>query len=145
MGSLRWRALLAAFVVFLALIHVLPSIPSVRNSSLGALLPSDEISLGLDLKGGIHLTLGVDLDAALSNAITSVGQDLRLEAREKKILVLRPRLLGTRQLEFTLLKQDQRADLDALLASRFGTMEITSAEDAGNGQVRYVLSATPTT
>ncbi|MDP3430960.1 MAG: protein translocase subunit SecD, partial [Desulfomicrobium sp.] len=85
MGSLRWRALLAAFVIFLALIHVLPSIPSIRNSSLGALLPSDEISLGLDLKGGIHLTLGVDVDAALANAITSTGQDLRFEAREKKI------------------------------------------------------------
>lgn len=141
MGSLRWRALLAAFVIFLAVIHVLPSIPQVRNSSLGALLPSDEISLGLDLKGGIHLTLGVDVDAALANAITSTGQDLRFEAREKKIPVLRPRLLGTRQLEFTLLKQEQRAELDELLSSRFSTMEITSTEDAGNGQLRYVLTA----
>jgi len=52
MGSLRWRALLAAFVIFLALIHVLHSIPSVRNSSLGALLPGDEIGLGLTSKAG---------------------------------------------------------------------------------------------
>lgn len=29
---------------------------------------------GPDLKGGIHLTLGVDLDTALANAITSYGQ-----------------------------------------------------------------------
>jgi preprotein translocase subunit SecD len=143
MGSLRWRALLAAFVIFLALIHVLPSIPSVRNSSLGALLPGDEIGLGLDLKGGIHLTLGVDLDAALSNAVTSIGQDLRLEAREKKILVLRPRLLDSRRIEFTLLKQEQRAELDELLGSRFGTMQIISTEDGGNGQLRYVLGVTP--
>ncbi len=142
MGSLRWRALLAAFVIVVALIYVLPSVPSVRNSSLGALLPDDEINLGLDLKGGIHLTLGVDLDAALANAITSAGQDLRLEAREKKILVLRPHLLGTRQLEFTLLKKEQQQEMDTLLRSRFSTMEITSVADGGNDQLRYVLTAT---
>jgi hypothetical protein len=39
MGSLRWRAMLAAFVIVLALIYVLPSVPSVRNSSLGAFAP----------------------------------------------------------------------------------------------------------
>lgn len=142
MGSLRWRAMLAAFVIVLALIYVLPSVPSVRNSSLGAMLPSDEISLGLDLKGGIHLTLGVDLDAALANAITSMGQDLRLEAREKKILVLRPRLVGTRQFEFALLKKEQQEGLDSLLRDRFSNMDVTVREDAGNGQVRYVLTAT---
>ena len=141
MGSLRWRALLAAFVIVVALIYVLPSIPSVRTSSLGALLPSDEINLGLDLKGGIHLTLGVDLDTALSNAITSVGQDLRVEARERKVPVLRPRLLGTRQLEFTLLKKEQQPEVDDLLKARFGSFEVTTREDAGNGQMRYVLTA----
>ena len=56
MGSLRWRAILAAAVVLVALVYFLPSVPAVRHSSLGALLPSQEISLGLDLKGGIHLT-----------------------------------------------------------------------------------------
>ena len=142
MGSLRWRALLAAFVIVLALLYVLPSIPSVRNSPLGSVLPADEINLGLDLKGGIHLTLGVDLDAALANAIGSAGQDLRLEAREKKIMVLRPKLLGTRQMEFSLLKTEQRQELESLLKGRFGSFEITTSEDAGNGQVRYVLTAT---
>jgi len=142
MGSLRWRALLAAFVIVVALIYVLPSIPSVRNSSLGALLPSDEINLGLDLKGGIHLTLGVDLDTALGNAITSASQDLRMEAREKKILVLRPHLLGSRQLEFFLIKKEQQQDLDELLSTRFKNLTVTTREEASNGQTRYVLTAT---
>lgn len=142
MGSLRWRAMLAAFVIVLGLMYVLPSIPSVRNSSLGSLLPSDQINLGLDLKGGIHLTLGVDLDAALTNAVTSLGQDIRAEAREKKILLLRPRFLGGRQLEFILVKNEQQKDIDDLLSSRFKTMTVSSRGDAGNGQTRYVLTAT---
>jgi preprotein translocase subunit SecD len=142
MGSLRWRALLAAFVIVVALIYVLPSIPSIRNSSLGGILPSDEINLGLDLKGGIHLTLGVDLDTAMANAITSAGQDLRVESRERKIPVLRPRLLGTRQLEFTLLKKEQQSEVDELLKARFGSFEVTTREESGDGQMRYVLTAT---
>jgi preprotein translocase subunit SecD len=142
MGSLRWRALLAALVIVVALIYVLPSVPSIRNSSLGAILPSDEINLGLDLKGGIHLTLGVDLDTALANAISSAGQDLRVEAREKKILVLRPRLVGKNQLEFTLLKPEQQQELDDLLASRFKNFTVTSRGDAGKGQLRYLLTVT---
>lgn len=142
MGSLRWRALLAVFVVVLALVYVLPSIPQVRSSMLGNILPSDEINLGLDLKGGIHLTLGVDLDAAVANAISGIGQDFRLEAREKKIPVLRPRVVGSRQLEFTLLKKDQQAELESLLTSRFGSLEITTREAAGGDQMRYVLTVT---
>ncbi len=141
MGSLRWRSLLAGFVIVWALVYVLPSIPAVRDSSLGALLPTDEVSLGLDLKGGIHLTLGVDLDTAMSNAISGAGQDLRVEARDKKILVLRPRLIGPGQIEFTLLKKEQQADLDDLLRARFGNFEVTSREDTGNDQLRYVLRA----
>ncbi len=140
MGSLRWRALLAAFVIVLALVYVLPSIPTVRDSKLGGMLPEAEINLGLDLKGGIHLTLGVDLDAAVGNAVTRMGQDLRMEARENNILVLRPRLVGTRQLEFSLLKKEQQAELESLLKSRFGSMEITTREAVGADQMRYLLT-----
>lgn len=142
MGSLRWRAILAAAVVLVALVYFLPSVPAVRHSSLGALLPSQEISLGLDLKGGIHLTLGVDLDTALVNAVTSMGQDIRAEAREKKITILRPKAVGTRQLEFVLLKAEQQKELDDLLRGRFGSMEVRSREEAGNGQLKYTLEVT---
>jgi preprotein translocase subunit SecD len=142
MGSLRWRAILAAAVVLLGLIYTLPSIPAVRNSSLGALLPSKEINLGLDLKGGIHLTLGVDMDTALTNAVTSLGQDLRVEAREKKITVLRPRAQGPRRLEFVLLKAEQQKEMDDLLRKRFDSMAVKTREDIGNGQLRYVLEIT---
>ncbi len=141
MSSLRWRTLLTAVVVLMALLYVLPSVPAVRNSSLKGLLPSNEINLGLDLKGGIHLTLGVDLDAALSNAVTNYGQDLRSEAREKKILLLTPRLVGHNRLEFFLVKKEQQSALDELLKTRFANMPVTSREDAANGQTRYVLTA----
>ncbi len=143
MGSLRWRAMAATVVVLMALVYILPSIPAVRTSPLGVILPDAEVNLGLDLKGGIHLTLGVDLDTALANAITSYGQDLRAEARDKKIALLRPRLQGKTKLEFVLVKAEQQADLEELLTKRFSQMNIVGRDDVGNGQTRYTLDSTP--
>lgn len=142
MGSLRWRGILAAVVVVGALIFILPSVPTVRDSSLSALLPSSELNLGLDLKGGIHLTLGVDLDAALANSMTIMGQDLRSEAREKKLVVLKPRLQSGGRLECTLVKKTQQKDFDELLVARFSQVEVVTREELGNAQVRYVLEPT---
>lgn len=143
MGSLRWRVIIAVTAAVVALLYVLPSVPGVRSSSLGSFLPEAIINLGLDLKGGIHLTLGVDLDTALSNSMTSVGQDLRLEARDKKIAVLRPRVQGKTRLEFILVKAEQRPELDELLNKRFIQMRVVSREEVGNDQIRYVLEPTP--
>ena len=66
----RWPVLLASIV------YVLPSLPGVGGSSLGNLLPDARISLGLDLKGGMHLTLGVEVDKAVSNSLSLTGQEL---------------------------------------------------------------------
>ena len=88
-GSLRWRMGLCLAVVLVALMYVLPSIPGVAGSPLARFLPSKTISLGLDLKGGIHLTLGVDMKKALEASLDRMGEDLKATAREKEINVLR--------------------------------------------------------
>lgn len=142
MGSLRWRAMLAAAVVLVGLMYVLPSIPAVQNSSLRTFLPAAELNLGLDLKGGIHLTLGVDLDVALSNAMSSLGQDIRTEARDEKIVVLRPRVVRATTLEFVLVHQDQQQKMDDLLRTKFSTVQVQSRENSDGGQVRYTLQPT---
>ena len=49
-----------------------------------------KINLGLDLKGGIHLTLGVDVAKAVSNSLALAGQDIRRLAKDEKIVVLHP-------------------------------------------------------
>ncbi len=70
--GLRWR-LSIAIVVFLAcLVYALPSLPGI-GTALERFLPSSKINLGLDLKGGIHLTLGVDVAKAVSNSLALAG------------------------------------------------------------------------
>ena len=77
MKSLSWRIVVSLLVLLASIVYVLPSLPGVGGSSLGNLLPDARISLGLDLKGGMHLTLGVEVDKAVSNSLSLTGQELR--------------------------------------------------------------------
>ncbi|MFQ8888940.1 MAG: hypothetical protein ACLR7Z_12005 [Bilophila wadsworthia] len=107
MKSLSWRIVVSLLVLLASIVYVLPSLPGVGGSSLGNLLPDARISLGLDLKGGMHLTLGVEVDKAVSNSLSLTGQELRAQASEG-ITVLRSRLTPTIALNFV--AQSRTAD-----------------------------------
>lgn len=142
-GSLRWRVILIIIVLILGMIYALPSVPGIESSGLTKILPDNKINLGLDLKGGIHLTLGVDVQKAIENSLAQMGQDIRSEAREENILVLRPRVLQEGKLQFLLLKKEQQKPLEDLLEQKFSHLKIESRESLGQGKVKYVLSLTP--
>ena len=48
-------------------------------------LGGDPMSLGLDLRGGIHVLIDVDMDTALQNTLTDTRTDLQRALREEKI------------------------------------------------------------
>ena len=101
MIGLRSRLAVALLVFGLCLVYALPSVPYI-GTALENVLPSKKINLGLDLKGGIHLTLGVDVAKAVSNSLALAGQDIRRLAKDEKIVVLHPRVVGNDKLEFAL-------------------------------------------
>ena len=103
--ALRWRLGISLFVLVLCLIFALPNVPVISALHV---LPGGKIALGLDLKGGIHLTLGVETDRAVTNALAIAGQDLRRLAQEEKIVVLRPRVVSGDNLEFMLQRGSPR-------------------------------------
>ena len=48
-------------------------------------LGAKPMSLGLDLRGGIHVLIDVDMEAALKNTLKDQASDVRTELRKKKI------------------------------------------------------------
>jgi len=131
-----WRIAVILLALIGSILYALPSLPGFADSPLLKLLPNAKINLGLDLKGGMHLTLGVDVEKAVDNALLQTGQEVRLEAADKGILVLRPKLVG-RRVEFLLAKRDQKDALDELLQSRFPAMTVTTEDNAAGG-IRYL-------
>ncbi len=142
MSLSRWRVIIAALVFLLSLVYVLPSIPWVQQSSLAKLLPDSRINLGLDLKGGIHLTLEVQVEKALTNALAQTGQDVRAEAQDSGIAVLRPRMIDATTLEFILLKASEQEKLETMLKDRYPNVQVVEAKPTGNGQLQYLVRFT---
>ncbi len=141
MQSLRWRIILTLFVLVLGLAYMLPSVPGLKNSPLGKMLPGTGINLGLDLKGGIHLTLGVDMDVAFKNAMARTGDDIKEVAREDEIFVLKPVALPGDMMEITLLKKEQEDAFDEML-DRFNSVTVESKNQDGN-KVKYTFAMDP--
>lgn len=140
--SLRLRIALALVGLFLGCLYALPALVNIENTFLGKILPQSEIRLGLDLKGGMHLTLGVDIPRGLTNTLAQSGQDLRSEAQDDGIFLLRPRVNEKNDLEFILAKGAQQEQLEALLLNRFDHLQVQAKETLDAGQIRYVLAMT---
>ncbi|MGE4535859.1 MAG: protein translocase subunit SecD [Desulfovibrio sp.] len=143
-GNMRWRLAVISLVAFLGLIYMLPSIGTVKQSFLGKFLPDDVISLGLDLKGGIHLTLGVDVDKALANSLVQMGRDVRDQAKDDGIAVLRPQTTADgKRLQLVLASGDKRQAFDEMLANHFNVLVVDNVESGPDGKFTYKLSFTP--
>ncbi len=142
MSLSRWRIVIALLVFILSLIYVLPSVPLVQQSPLAKILPDSRINLGLDLKGGIHLTLEVEVAKAITNALAQLGQDIRIEAQDADMAVLRPRMLDANTLEFILLKEVDKQKLDDLLVERFDRIAVKETTTTDKGQVLYHVNFT---
>lgn len=143
MISLRWRLGVSLLVCILCLAYALPSVPGL-GTALQAVLPDKKINLGLDLKGGIHLTLGVDVAKAVSNSLAMTGQDLRRVARdEQQVVVLRPRVVGGDRLEFLVPRAADESKLREVLHKFFPQLEVDEPQRGEAGQLRYVARFSP--
>ena len=76
--NLRWKVLTiaAVFVVFFS-VGVYPMLAEKFHLPIPALLKAHELKLGLDLKGGVQLTMRVNTDDALRATTTSTAEQLR--------------------------------------------------------------------
>ncbi len=143
MALYRWRMALAVLVFAASLIYVLPSIPFVQQSFLGKILPDAHINLGLDLKGGIHLTLEVEVEKAVTNALAQLGQDIRVDAQDEDLSILRPRMINADTLEFILLRAEHQERLQNFLAESYASVEIVDTKTLDSGQLQYSVRLKP--
>ena len=78
-----WKKLLVIFIAFVGIVYALPNI--VGNNDGAGFLPGKQINLGLDLQGGSHLLLRVDVDAVKRERLENLGETIRRDFRGKKI------------------------------------------------------------
>ena len=103
--NLPLRIGIVAGVIVVALLYLYPP-PGVREFLYGAaaahqkstgMLPRT-LNLGLDLQGGIHLVLGVDLDKALEAQVERAASTVRSALEKKGVAVARVQRRSTTEL-----------------------------------------------
>ena len=117
---------LVAFVAAISIFYLYP--------------PKKTINLGLDLQGGIHLVLGVDIDKALQIQTDRTAERVRLALEAKGIAVKQTERRGNTEIQVQLASPTTWAEAQTLLQKDFPSFE-TKETDQGAG--RLVLAMRP--
>ncbi|USP15237.1 protein translocase subunit SecD [Vibrio gazogenes] len=95
------------------------------------------MKLGLDLRGGVHFLMEVDMDAAMDKLLTQEEDAFRTELREAKIRYRAVHTVDNKRLEVVLRNEEQANEAVNILQPKHRDMTISATEDKG----RYVLKA----
>lgn len=129
-----WKRLLVLVVCILGTVYAIPSFLSEKErQNLPSWLPQHAVSLGLDLQGGSHLLLEVDLDSAFKDRLNGLAEDTRRTLRQKKIKFTQLRIEDN-QVRFRV--SDPAEKKEALSAFREFSREVETT-DQDDQIIRY--------
>ncbi len=99
-------------ILVISILSLLLLLPSVAGDALpkwwGRIFPDRGINLGLDLRGGIFLLVGVDTEAAISHELSNIRDFMNFELKDDQVLAKSSDIKGsTLTLQFY-----SQADLD---------------------------------
>jgi len=121
--GLAWRLATVIGSVLLALIFLVPNFAEELPSWWSSVFPDDSIRLGLDLQGGIHLVLEVDVDKAVANSTDLVADQLRSELRDEEIATRDWKRSGIDGLSFELVSRSKKDQLLKYVSDNFPNLE----------------------
>ncbi|PIE57745.1 MAG: protein translocase subunit SecDF [Desulfobulbus propionicus] len=132
-------------LVVLVLFSVMTLVPSFYNEAPGwwkKYLAPEGLKLGLDLQGGLHLVLQVDLEKAVENSLDLAAEDLKEVLAEKKITAVRLQSDHRDRVIFTLPSTSAVETVREVLGSDFPDLSSTLQAEEGTFP-RVTLQLTP--
>lgn len=122
----------------IALVALVPNFTTDLPEWWKFALPSKPISLGLDLRGGIHLVLEVQTDKAVENHVDVLIEQIRRDARDKQIATRDWKREGSDGLMLTVVGEGKSADLQKLVSDTYPSL--APAAGSEGGQLHFKLS-----
>lgn len=84
MKLLSFKTVIAVFILVFSIIYSLPTFYNQAPDWLNS-INAKKINLGLDLKGGVHFLMEVDLDDVVTTKSKKLSNDIRSQLRNEKI------------------------------------------------------------
>lgn len=124
-----WKRLLVLVICIFGTIYAVPSFLSEKEQqNLPSWFPSHAVNLGLDLQGGSHLLLEVDIESAFKDRLNVLADDTRRILRQKKIQFTNLRI-EYNQVRFKVLDSTERKEALSVLKGIAGDVETTEQDD----------------
>lgn len=80
--SLGWRWAITAVITVFGLFYVLPNFIDATDKKW---LPNKKLTMGLDIQGGIHLVMGVDVQTIIKERTAKMVKNLQADFKENEI------------------------------------------------------------
>ncbi|KPJ61835.1 MAG: preprotein translocase subunit SecD [Deltaproteobacteria bacterium DG_8] len=138
--SLKWRIILIVAVITISCFYLAPSLFTLPSWWVGT-FPSEKVSLGLDLQGGMHLLLEVEIEKALSNTIDEKVSDFKDIFHKERIPFDRIERVGNDKLLVEILGPAYKEKFNQMLENRFYDLEKLSFDEK-EGIATYTLGLT---
>lgn len=136
--NFKWRALIVAAALVAAIVYIIPSLSTSLPSWWKKILPTDQVNLGLDLKGGMHLILEVQADKAVESSLERTVEDIKYTFRKEGVPATSVSRTPDNKLELTLTNPDDLNRVNKLLDREFPYL-ITEKETEADGRLTVRL------
>ncbi|MEE2763907.1 MAG: protein translocase subunit SecD [Pseudomonadota bacterium] len=120
---------------YLVALNMAPSTPDWLKS-LGA----GPMKLGLDLRGGVHFLLEVDMETALNTRLEALASQIKSELREKRIRYRGGDVEGDREIVLSFRDEEARAEAFDLIRGQYNQFLLDERTVEGERQIVLSLS-----
>jgi preprotein translocase subunit SecD len=128
--------LLVLGLAIVAIIFILPTLLGGAPAGLG-FLPDKQVKLGLDLQGGTHLILTVEVDKAVANSVQVNGEALGRELRKGGFATKEIKRISDTEIEATV-GSGEKDKFETLLGDQFPNFGVKEARAEGDKVVTRV-------
>ncbi|MFO7578259.1 MAG: hypothetical protein R6W66_11085, partial [Pelovirga sp.] len=120
-------------VLFCLLLSLFAVVPTLMRGEAPQWWPETfgPIQLGLDLQGGMHLVLGVDVDKAVESRVDTIIDQTETRLREQDIIFKRIERRQGDRLVIQVYDEEEGAKVDALMTEEFPALEPATLSGAG--------------
>jgi len=135
-----WKVFFVVLLTAGATLYVLPTFTGDSLPDWYTGFFDKKVNLGLDLQGGSHLVLGVDVDKALEDKADQMARDFKELLREKRIGYAKiHRVPGTSDIQFELDDPGDVARFEKRVLEGYYNLEMVEPEEARPGLVRVAF------
>ncbi len=136
--SIYIRAGLIVLFLIVSVVLIIPTIWSPLPKWWTSVLPGDKINLGLDLRGGMHLLLEVEVEKAVDSALDKYASEIKETLTKKNLVFSKSERTPDRKIS-VVLSDSKSSDLfSQMRGDQYGNLKVAAFRPQ-EGKFQYLL------